>query len=91
MESPHVRKLWSLQISAIRLQPPSARNSWFLWTTSAYFCGKCEVRCLEKLEKRRDEDERQDWKRFTKRGVDTGMGMHRDWMLDILRVVGKFA
>ena len=33
----------------------------------SYFFEKCEVRCLGKLEKRRDEDERQDWKRFTKR------------------------
>lgn len=47
-----------------------------LWVMSAGF-GTCEVRCLEKLhcknEKRRDEDERQDWMQFAKRKRGTWM------------------
>lgn len=42
MESPHTPRLWSLQISAIRLQPPNARNSGFLWNTSATSSGNAK-------------------------------------------------
>lgn len=61
-----------------RLQTSAAKRQkqWFLWNMSAVF-GTSEVRCLEKLhcknEKRRDEDERQDWMQFAKRKRGTWM------------------